>query len=309
MFYLKNVFLELTQEGLIREFGENFAKEEQSPGEPLGEWAARLREKGIQLLTQGSERATLWITDDAECAKAKVLRGEPVLGVLRDDLEQSFEGVRYLVSDLAEVELDYLEKVYRRQAGIPWDILETKRCILRETSLRDRDALYRIYDEPPVTDHLEKLPGDPDGFAAWLEDYAKHVYALLEYGVWTICLKRNDAMGDAPFEHLGQCDAGNNLEDLVIGRAGLGVREGCSQPELGFVIGKPWQGQGLALEVCEAILTYARDLRISEVIAFAEPENIASVGLLRRLGFEETGEINLDGKHCLAFRIVFEYNG
>ena len=313
MFYLKNVFLELTPEGLIREFGENLAGEEQGLCGRLGEWTARLRENGIQVLTEGSGEAVLRITDGAERARAKARIGEPVLGVLRDDLTQDFDGVRYLVSDLAEVEPEYLEKVYRRQAGIPWDVIETERCILRETALRDADAFYRIYDEPSVTDHLEKLPDDPDAFAAWLEDYAKHVYALLEYGVWTICLKRDPAKEDGPLDCLGKRDAEREAESAaegpVIGRAGLGVREGFETPELGFVIGKPWQGQGLALEVCGAILEYAKVLGIPEVIAFAESENTSSVGLLRRLGFEETGEINLDGKHCLAFRIVFEYNG
>ena len=255
-------------------------------------------------------RASLWITDDEHLAKECVKCGRPVLGVLtKENAEQSFEGVSYLVSDLPDVEPQYLEKVYRRQAGIPWDILETERCLLRETTVQDADAFYKIYADPSITEFMEDLPKDRDAYTAWLQDYAKNVYEFFGYGIWTICLKQEtlrereateravDDWASGSERAVGDWASGNEKsegarlsggEDLtVIGRAGLTVREGYDSPELGFVIGKSWQGQGLAYEVCSAILEYARELGIPEVIAFAKPENKASLRLLQKLGFRK----------------------
>ena len=284
MFYLKNVILELGQ------------------GEPI-------RKKMTEDAREGE--ATLWITDDEARARQHVREGRPVMGLLHDgNADQRFEGIAYLVSDLAEVEPEYFEKVYRRFAGIPWDVLETERCLVRETTADDEDAFYGIYAEPSVTAYLEDLPGDRDAFRAWLSDYAKNVYGYLGYGIWTVCLKgsldvRNAAPAGAegPKEAAGQEDKKEAAGPVVIGRAGLQMREGFDQPELGFVIGKKWQGLGLAREVCSAILEYARELGIPEVIAFAWPENEASAGLLRRLGFQEDGEAVLEGKISRKFSL------
>ena len=298
MFYLKYVLLEMTQEGQ-REVN-NIGADGQAwiSREPWKAWISSLREVRIQVLpmdeTQKSssddgmeewkdqnEHAVLWITDDAKRAEEYARQGMPVLGVLqeKDLATQIFDGVPFLVSNLTEVEPEYLEKVYRRQVGLPWEIARTKRCVIRESVAEDARAFYEIYKDPTVTEFMEDLPKDPEAFAAWLEDYTKHVYSLLEYGIWTICLKQE-----------------------VIGRAGLTVREGYDAPELGFVIGGPWRGQGFALEVCEAVLEYAKELEIPEVIAFAEAGNAASFGLLHKLGFQEMREVLLDGRICYMFR-------
>jgi RimJ/RimL family protein N-acetyltransferase len=327
MFYLKYVLLEMTQagQGKAKNIGvEGLAWKRQ---EPWKSWISSLEEVGIQVLLMDetkkgfpnggmeegrkdqSEQAVLWITDDAKCAKAYAQKGLPVMGVLRENNSgpQSFDGVPFLVSDLTEVEPEYLEKVYRRQAGIPWEIARTKRCVIRETIPQDAKAFYEIYQDPAVTEFMEDLPKDADAFEAWLEDYTKHVYSLMEYGIWTVCLKRKEERENV-FQMQDKGAARGDIEQpeqeqmMVIGRAGLTVREGHDAPELGFVIGEPWRGQGYAIEICEAILEYAREQELPEVIAFAEDRNIASVGLLRRLGFREIGEAFLDGKTCRMFQ-------
>lgn len=244
--------------------------------------------------------ASLWITDDERLAKECVACNRPVLGVLTEEnAGQGFDGVAYLVSDLTDVEPQYLEKVYRRQARIPWDVLGTERCLLRETTAQDADAFYEIYADPSITEHMEDLPKDRDAFTAWLQDYSKSVYEFLGYGIWTVCLKQEISREGELLEKTGAvCVSGKEkmIDDgvsgserpTIIGRAGLTVREGYDAPELGFVIGKPWQGQGLAYEICSAILDYAREQAIPEVIAFAEEGNEASLKLLQRLGFHKT---------------------
>ena len=287
MFYLKYVILE---------FAKNMPEERER--KPWIAWEKVLQESGIEVRFsrdaaefgekhaegKNHEGGTLWITDESMRARAYVNEGRAVLGLLTEENGgRGFDGVPFLASDLPETEPEYLDRVYRRQAGIPWDVLETERCILRETAHGDADAFYEIYGEPSITEYMEGLPKDREAFHAWLEDYGKHVYGLLGYGIWTVC--RKNGTGD-PF---------------VIGRAGLSVREGFDEPELGFVIGKTWQGQALALEVCTAILEYAGKLEIPEVISFAEKGNTAAKGLLLKLGFQEAGEAVLDARECVRF--------
>lgn len=66
-------------------------------------------------------------------------------------------GTRYAVESLAELDIEYLERVRRRYNHIPWDIGETDRCLIRELSLSDLPALYELYDKPGMTDFVEPL--------------------------------------------------------------------------------------------------------------------------------------------------------
>ncbi|MCR5498987.1 MAG: GNAT family N-acetyltransferase [Acetatifactor sp.] len=325
MFCLKHIILNTAQEGSFPRADEKCAeagKEEAS--KPLTEWIAELESLGIEVEWNQSGRSgideaapgdvrpesagdagTLWITDDLAAAKEYAAQGKPVLGLLTDENPGPDSiGIPYLAFDLTEIEPKYLEEAYRRQAGIPCDILETKRCFLRETTLSDADAFYQIYADPTITAHMEDLPRDRDAFRAWLEGYTRNVYALFEYGIWTVCLK-DQATAEAgsvpktPTE--AHCMPQASAAATIIGRAGLNLREGFDDPELGFVIAKPYQGQGLAFEVCSAILEHAREIGLPKVIAFSESENEASVKLLTKLGFTAQGKIPLDGRECIQF--------
>ena len=57
-------------------------------------------------------------------------------------------GTRYAVESLAELDIEYLERVRRRYNHIPWDIGETDRCLIRELSLLDLPALYESMTSP-----------------------------------------------------------------------------------------------------------------------------------------------------------------
>ncbi len=218
----------------------------------------------------------LWITDSGRRAQELLAAGCPVLALLNEDnRDQNFIGVRYACEELGTLDYNYLEKVYRRYAGIPWDILTTKRCLVRETCVEDLDALYEIYAEPSMTQYTEGLYPEREKEEAYLRDYTENMYYFYNYGVWTICDKTT-----------GQ----------VIGRAGFSRREGYENPELGFAIGVPWQRQGYATEVCRALLEYGRDeLEFEQVQMLVMPQNEASLHLARKLGFAGLWQIQLQG--------------
>lgn len=214
----------------------------------------------------GTDDGVLWITDRGCRAQELLRQGSPVLAWLHgDNRDQDFSGVRYACENIEELDWDYLEKVYRRYVGIPWDILTTDRCLVRESCAEDLDAFYEIYAEPSVTQYTEGLYTERAQEEAYLKDYTENMYYFYNYGVWTIC---------------------DRATGQVIGRAGFSNREGHEDPELGFVIGVPWQRQGYATEVCSALLQYGKEeLGFERVQMLVMPENRVSLRLAEKLGF------------------------
>ena len=213
----------------------------------------------------------LYLTDNGKLAARLAEKKLAVLGILHEgNQDDSFGKVRFLVEGAEDITADYLERVYRRYVGLPWGILETERCILRETTEEDLDAFYGIYAEPSVIRYMENLYEDREKERAYITQYRENMYGFYGFGIWTVLLKETGE---------------------IIGRAGLDMRAGFEEPELGFLIGVPWQGRGLAEEVCKGVLFYAKAaLEFTHVQAMVEPENEVSHILLHKLGFTPVGE-------------------
>ena len=228
----------------------------------------------------------LYITDQEETYAALRKDGRYVLPYYHEGNRGAvFPGAIYAVECLDEVEEASLEMAYRRLAGLPWEILQTERCMIRETTVEDVDSFYRLYAEPTITEYMEPLFEDRDEEIAYTKNYIERVYGFYGYGMWTV-LEKNSGE--------------------VIGRAGITWREGYELPELGFVIGVPWQRQGYAYEVCTAILSYAKtELLMEQVQALVQPGNKNSLRLCETVGFTLTGETMLAGeKDVLLVKVL-----
>lgn len=187
-----------------------------------------------------------------------------------------FPGIPYAVTDTDDLDERYLERIWRRYRGLPWEICETERCLVRETVPEDVDSFYRIYRDKSITAYMENLYKNREEEKQYIRDYIEKVYGFYGFGMWTVCLKETGE---------------------VIGRAGLSMREGFEEPELGYVVGKKWQRRGIASEVCRAILAYGRnELGFDRVRVLMHPENTASKNLCRKLGFRYETEIVLGGE-------------
>lgn len=218
----------------------------------------------------------LWITDSDIVADYLAENSCKVLAYLHGENGSSeFKRVSYAFEDPEELTVRYLDRIYRRYAKIPWDILDTARCHIRETTEQDIESFYSIYSEPSITAHMESLYEDRDEERAYIREYIEKIYGFYDFGVWTVIER----------------DSGQ-----VIGRAGLSYREGFEEPELGFVIGVPWQRNGYAFEICTAILNYGREeLGFEKVQALVEPDNIPSLRLCEKLGFKKESMIIVSG--------------
>ena len=222
--------------------------------------------KQIHIQTEET-MGTLYITDDAGYAHNLKIQGCAVLPYFHEgNRYQDFTEFLFGVEQPENLDAEYLEKVYRRLAGLPWKIIETDRCLIRETTVEDVDAFWEIYREPSITRYTDHLYPEIEQEKNYVREYIEKVYTYYEYGVWTIVEKSSG---------------------LVIGRAGFSARPGYEDSELGFVIGVPWQGKGYAYEVCSAILDYGwEQLGFEEVQALVDPGNQTSLSLCKKLGFE-----------------------
>lgn len=238
-------------------------------------------EEGSLSCEKADRKGTLLITDSPQAARHYLEDGWYVTILCHErNRQETFPATRYAIEDLFALEYRSFEEVYRRLAGLPWDILETERLWVRESTLSDVEDFYRIYQEPSITRYMENLFPEKEAEQAYMKAYIDQIYGFYGYGLWSVVLKES-----------GQ----------VIGRAGLSVREGYDVPELGFVIEAGQQGKGLASEVCTAILRYARqELAFDRVQALVREENLISKHLLARLGFlyekkvqEKDGEYGL----------------
>ena len=221
-------------------------------------------------------KAVLYITDSESTYHTLWQQGKYVLPYRHEENSDiSFAGALYVIEQIEEIDYETVDMAYRRLAGLPWEILTTKRCVIRETIVEDVDSFYRIYAEPEITKYMEDLYADRDKEIAYIKDYQEKVYSFYGYGMWTVLTK----------------------DGTVIGRAGISWREGFDFPELGFVIGGPWQRQGYAYEVCSAILTYARgELGMTKIQALVMQGNNKSEALCRKLGFQYMGQTIVDGR-------------
>lgn len=243
-----------------------------------------LEEKCVEVCVTGvedgeaitEEKETLYITDNALWQKRLWEKNLPVIIYLHEEnREENFMLAKYAIEQIAEIEFESLKLAYLRLTGQPWTIITTDRCIVRESTTDDVDSFYEIYQEPSITEYMEGLYADRDAEIAYIQDYIKNIYHFYGYGMWTVLEKKGGK---------------------VIGRAGLSWREGFDIPELGFVIGVPWQRQGYACEVCQVILDYGKkELGFSHFQALVMVGNEKSRTLCEKLGFVHQEKVEVGG--------------
>ncbi len=232
------------------------------------------------------EEPALYVTDDFKTAQKLKKEGHAVLIYLHEgNMQEDFSEFMYAVEDPGEIDREYAVRVYQRLKGLPWKITETARCLIRETVPEDVDVFYEIYSHPEITRYMEDLYPEKEQEKQYVREYIEKVYSYYEFGIWTVVEREKGE---------------------VIGRAGFALREGYEDPELGFIIGVPWQRKGYGEEVCRAVMEYGqRRLGFSRVRAMVDPRNGASLRLCGRLGFLERERVLCQGKEYVRLEAVF----
>jgi RimJ/RimL family protein N-acetyltransferase len=79
-------------------------------------------------------------------------------------------------------------------------------------------------------------------------------------------------------------------DDAVIGHCGFhGPPEDVGRAEIGYTVLPPYRRQGFATEAAQGLVDWARAQGESVVFASVSPGNVASLAVVGKLGFRQTG--------------------
>ena len=165
-------------------------------------------------------------------------------------------------------------------------VIETERTRLRPARLSDKDAHVAMWADPRVTAFIGGEPRAPSLSWSRLLGGAG-MWPVLGYGYWVFADKASDQLiGTGGLAYHGR---------------GLAELEGY--PEAGWAFDADHWGMGLATEVMRAILTWSdRVLQAPEVRCIIDPDNAASVGVARKLGFEHCATVPFGEGETAVFR-------
>lgn len=200
--------------------------------------------------------------------------------------DEMFSGisVEYAVESFEAVDEKYLERVLRRHLGLPWNIIESDRVLIRELTPED----YKFVSKE------ENAFSDEEQYLAYLNSQ----YRFYEYGLWGI-ERREDGIlvGTAGVWNYEPKRTENNrvkirepqnvwrwnkknpeketAEDFVL------------QLELGYRTFAPYRRNGYAEEACKLIFSYVGEWYGDEyeIFAVTKASNTASENLLKKLNF------------------------
>ena len=155
--------------------------------------------------------------------------------------------------------------------------IETPRLSIAALHIQDADALRRLTDDPAIIAAVDFLPTP-----FTLQDAQDMIRSGARgqdrfLGAWL----RSAGDTDTPSDPVGR---------QLVGVVGTHLR-GTGAIEIGYWIGGAARGRGFAFEAVAAIIgLLCGRFPGRTIVAECRPANIASWGLLEKLGFRDTGE-------------------
>ena len=208
---------------------------------------------------------------------------------------EDLSAAEYILMEPQWVDEDSLVKIWQRQRNIPWTILETERCVVREFVPEDTDALYELYDEE-ARRFLEPPSGNRPLEREILTSYIRRVYRLCGYGHWAvICKKTGELIGRMGF---------------AFPPSPAPVCDPVPDAMFGYLVRSDRRRQGITREAGAAILQYGFEkLGFTVIGADAAVSNTVSDKILRNFSFIPVAEVQkqryyilhgTDWDHCPA---------
>lgn len=148
-------------------------------------------------------------------------------------------------------------------------VIATPRLHLRRFIPADLDAIWAVERDPEVMRYVGKGARTREESQTRLEAAMSH---------W-----ERHGFGMMAVVHI--------QDNRLIGRAGLCFLDDTPEIEVGYVLDKPYWGQGLATEAAGACVRYGFEvLGLQRIVAIARPENEASRHVMTKLGMKQEGE-------------------
>lgn len=154
-------------------------------------------------------------------------------------------------------------------------LVETQRLTLTPFTLDDAPFMLALMNEPSyIRGIADRGVRTLSQAKAQIEERILSSYQEYDFGMYKVSLKQTNT---------------------PIGVAGLVKRPQLDEPDLGYAFLEEFHGQGYACEAADAVLKYELPrLGIKHVDAIVNADNLASIGVLTRLGFQYCDEILLE---------------
>lgn len=151
-----------------------------------------------------------------------------------------------------------------------YPIFETERLLIRPTSEADGDLIYQLMNTPK--------------FVKFVGDRGIHSIENAQHYIQTKMLPQLHNLGYSSYSLITKATG------YKIGTCGLYDREGLNGIDIGFGLLPTYEGQGYAYEAASAVLKAAFEtFKIKEIKAITAKTNLASQGLLKKLGVAQIG--------------------
>ena len=221
------------------------------------------------------------ISDEKEALLAAKAAGRALIGLWRPgESMESLAGARYVIQDVEDATEEYVERIARRHLGLPWNICETERLLIREMMPAD----FALICENRIGPGLETFEE--------LQTYVKHQYDFYEFGFWALVEKATGKLVGAAgllVPEDGCCEDSGNGEMVVLRKEANG-----EILELGYHVFSGYRRCGFAHEACAAIMKYGREfLGVEQFMVRIRKDNTASLSLAEKLGFKGSKENQL----------------
>jgi RimJ/RimL family protein N-acetyltransferase len=166
-------------------------------------------------------------------------------------------------------------------------VIETERLRLRSFCEQDWNAWAATLGDPEVVRFLGGTPFSAED--SWRRVLtAAGAWSLLGYGYWAVERKEDGLL-------VGQAGFADFKRDMTPSIAGL--------PEMGWIFTPAGQGKGYATEAGLAALAWADEaLAGAEIPAIIDPDNLPSIRVAERLGFNSREDATYKGAPILLFR-------
>lgn len=167
--------------------------------------------------------------------------------------------------------------------------LQTERLLIRELEEKDDLDLFEMDSDPDVHRFIENKPVQHIEEIRTVISRLKKQYQEFGIARWAVVDKySNECVGWAGLKYIGEPI--NNRRNFY---------------ELGYRFKQKHWGKGFATESCRAILDYGfKNLPIQEIYAITHPQNLNSMNVLQKLGFEFKTTFDYDGDPTNWFELT-----
>lgn len=168
----------------------------------------------------------------------------------------------------------------------PAPVLETPRLTLRGHTRADFDALAALWADPDIVRFITGKPSTREESWARLLRYPG-MWALIGYSFWAIEEKASGALiGEGGF-----ADFQREITPPI------------DAPEMGWALAPRVQGKGYAFEAMSAAITWGEaQFGRRDFACIISPENVPSIRLAERLGFNEVARGEYKALPTVFFR-------